>query len=306
MLIDHLNARIIKDKSPIVVGLDPRWDLIPEAIKHENLKAYGETFKAVAESILHFNKGIIDAVMESAFVFKPQIAFYEQYGIEGIEAYYKTCQYVKEVGGIVIGDIKRGDIGSTSEAYAIAHLGETTIGNRSLKAFDSDFVTINPYLGSDCIAPFLNQCQTHDKGVFVLVKTSNPSSGELQDLFVGNTRIYERIADWVHGWSIKTTGNSGYSSVGAVVGATYPEELKRLREKMPNSIFLVPGYGAQGGGAKDVVEAFDSNGLGALINNSRGILYAYRKTGENYQIAAKKAANEMKASIVLELERVAK
>lgn len=303
MLIDRLNKEILKKRSPIAVGLDPRWDLIPTEICEKNIQLYGETFKAVAESIVEFNKGIVDAVREHAFVFKPQIAFYEQYGVEGLEAYKRTCDYIREMDGIVIGDIKRGDIGSTSEAYATAFLGRTTIGSSSYKAFDSDFVTVNPYLGDDCIAPFINEVDQNDKGIFVLVKTSNPSSGQLQDLYIGNTTVYERISEWVDHWGQKRVGETGYSSIGAVVGATYPEELKKLRQKMPNALFLVPGYGAQGGGAKDIIDAFDRNGLGALVNNSRGILYAYKKSGQGYKKAAYEAVLDMKTSIESELNR---
>lgn len=303
MLIDRLNKEIVKRKSPIVVGLDPRWDLIPDDIRNRNLMAHGESFRAVAESILEFNKGIVDSVIDEAFIFKPQIAFYEQYGMEGMEAYQKTCEYIKAMNGVVIGDIKRGDIGSTSEAYARAFLGKTVIGNTTYRAFESDFVTVNPYLGEDCINPFIQEVDQEDKGIFVLVKTSNPSSGQLQDLYIGNTRVYERISEWVNGWGTGRIGESGYSPIGAVVGATYPEELKNLRQKMPNALFLVPGYGAQGGGAEDIIEAFDNQGLGALINNSRGILYAYMKTGKDYKKAANEAVVEMKTSIEMALNR---
>ena len=304
MLSDRLIDEIIKKESPIVVGLDPRLDMIPENIRNKHFKTYGETLKAVSESIIEFNRGIIDAVAPHVPAVKPQIAFYEQYGIEGLIAYQDACKYAKENGLIVVGDVKRGDIGSTSKAYSIAHLGKTIVGTKKISTFEVDFATINPYLGDDCMQEFMEEIKLYDKGIFVLVKTSNKTSGQIQDLNVSGEKVYEKVAHLVNQWSEKYCGNSGYSSIGAVVGATYPEELEILRKKMPSAMFLVPGYGAQGGGAKDIVGAFGKDGLGALINNSRGILYAYVKHGGDYKSGAEKATIEMKSAISNELKSI--
>lgn len=302
MLSDRLIGEIIKKESPIVVGLDPRLDMIPEEITKKHFKAYGETLKAVSESIIEFNRGIIDAVAPLVPAVKPQIAFYEQYGIEGLIAYQDACKYARENGLIVVGDVKRGDIGSTSKAYSIAHLGKTVVGSQNISTFEVDFATINPYLGDDCMQEFMEEIKLYDKGIFILVKTSNKTSGQIQDLEVSGEKVYERVASMVNHWSEKHYGSSGYSSIGAVVGATYPEELELLRKKMPRAMFLVPGYGAQGGGARDILGAFDNEGLGALINNSRGILYAYVKHGGDYKSAAEKATIDMKIAISKELK----
>jgi len=298
MIIDQLISEIIKKQSPIVVGLDPRFNQIPAEIRENAISIYGETLTAAGEAIKKFNRGIIDAIYEEVPAVKPQIAFYEQYGLPGLMAYKDTCQYAKEKGLIVIADVKRGDIGSTSKAYSNAHLGAVKIGNTTRQAFPSDFVTINPYLGNDCMKEFKEDMLNFDCGMFILVKTSNPTSGELQDLKVGDVALYEKTAEIVTSWHADNIGKYGYSPVGAVVGATYPEELLRLREKMPKAMLLVPGYGAQGGGAGDVVNAFDQNGLGAIINNSRGIIFAYEKSDLDYQTAAREAVKAMKKDII--------
>ncbi len=298
MIIDQLIESIIAKQSPIVVGLDPRLESLPPEIVKEAINQYGESLEAAANAILQFNKGIIDAVYEEVPAVKPQIAFYEQYGIEGLKAYKETCEYAKSKGLIVIADVKRGDIGSTSKAYSNAFLGSVQVGNTKLKAFHSDFLTINPYLGDDCMREFMADIKANDKGMFILVKTSNPTSGQLQDLMTGDYRIYEKTAQIVDQWNQENVGEKGYSPIGAVVGATYPEELKRLRAQMPKAFLLVPGYGAQGGGAQEVLEAFDDNGLGAIINSSRGIIFAYQKMDLPYQEAAKKAVLEMKKDIL--------
>lgn len=297
MLSDLLIREIIKKKSPIVVGLDPRFESIPKDIRDSAIEKYGETFKAVSDSIITFNRGIIDAVKDIVPAVKPQIAFYEQYGIEGLIAYKDACDYARACGLIVVADVKRGDIGTTSKAYANAHIGKTRVGSKFYSAFESDFATINPYLGDDCMMEFMEDIQNNNKGIFVLVKTSNKTSGQIQDLNVEGTTVYNKVADLVVAWNDKYCGETGYSPVGAVVGATYPEELDALRVKMPKAIFLVPGYGAQGGGADDVVGAFNEDGLGAIVNNSRGILYAYEKNGGHFAEAARHETLKMRDAI---------
>lgn len=311
MISEQLLDSIKVKKSPVVVGLDPRLENIPEEILTKMIKLYGESLKAAAETIIEFNKGIIDAVYDLVPAVKPQIAFYEQYGIEGLRAYCETCNYAKDKGLIVIGDVKRGDIGTTSKAYSQAHLGKVKVGNSIYKTFETDMITVNPYLGDDCLIEFMEDVKLYEKGLFVLVKTSNKSSGQLQDLKVekensqdSSVTVYETVAKLVSAWNENFTDKYGYSPIGAVVGATYPEELIKLRHQMPKAIFLVPGYGAQGGGAKDVIHAFNSDGLGALINASRSITYAYEKTGENYRTAARSEVLKMNKDInhALELE----
>lgn len=306
MLSDKLIKMIIEKRSPIVVGLDPRLENLPKEIVEKHFLEDGETFKAAAESIIEFNKGVIDAVYDLVPAVKPQIAFYEQYGLEGLRAYQETCEYAKSKGLIVIADIKRGDIGSTSKAYSIAHLGKTKIGNSYHSAFEADFATVNPYLGNDCMKEFMEEVKAYDKGLFILVKTSNETSGQIQDLQVDKEKVYEKVAEIVNTWNEKIYGEMGYSQIGAVVGATYPEELELLRKKMPKAIFLVPGYGAQGGGANDVLGAFNADGLGALVNSSRGIIFAFEKMGLHYQEAARKATLEMQTAINDALEKAGK
>lgn len=290
-MIDTLVEKIKEKKAPVCVGLDPVIDFIPEYLKE---KSFGETEpneEAVAGAFFEFNKIIIDSVYDLIPAVKPQIAMYEELGLSGMDAYIKTCVYAKKKGLVVIGDVKRGDIGSTSRAYAHAHIGGSS--------FDVDFATVNPYMGSDGINEFLKCCKEYDKGIFVLVKTSNPSSSEIQDLKAGGDTIYEIVAKKVSEWGSGLKGKCGYSRVGAVVGATYPEIGKKLRRLMPDSYFLVPGYGAQGASGKDLKEYFNSDGLGAVINSSRGIIAAYKKEpylsfGESgFGDAARKATLDM-------------
>ncbi|MCR4651477.1 MAG: orotidine-5'-phosphate decarboxylase [Lachnospiraceae bacterium] len=302
-MINKLVANIRKTNAPIVVGLDPTDKLIPDFLMKKAIEQYGETLEAAGEAIWQYNKGIIDAVCEDIPAVKPQIAMYEQYGLPGLVAFDKTVKYCKEKGLVVIADIKRGDIGSTSAAYAIGHLGSVKVGNTVCKAFDEDFATVNPYLGSDGIKPFLDVCAEEKKGIFVLVKTSNPSSGEFQDKNFEGKTLYNLVADKVAEWADSLMGDE-YSYVGAVVGATYPEVGMAMREVMPKSYILVPGYGAQGGKGKDLAHFFNKDGLGAIVNSSRGIIGAYlqeeyAKYGEEgYADAAKAAVKAMKEDIM--------
>lgn len=276
-MIDSLVKNIQKTNAPVVVGLDPMLSYVPEHICKKAFDEYGETLAGAAEAIWQFNKGIVDAVYDLIPAVKPQIAMYEQFGIEGMQAFKKTVDYCKSKGLVVIGDVKRGDIGSTSEAYAVGHLGKVTVGSKVYSAFDEDFATVNPYLGTDGIKPFVDVCKEENKGIFVLVKTSNPSSGEFQDRLVDGKPLYEIVGEMVDKWGSDVIGESGYSAVGAVVGATYPEMGKVLRDIMPKAYILVPGYGAQGGKAADLVHYFNADGLGAIVNSSRGIIAAYKQ-----------------------------
>lgn len=278
-MINKLVEKIQKTNAPIVVGLDPMLKYIPQHILDAAIQEYGESLEAAGEAIWQYNKGIVDAVYDLIPAVKPQIAMYEQFGIPGLVAYKRTVDYCKEKGLVVIGDVKRGDIGSTSAAYATAHLGKVTIGSKTYAPFDEDFATVNPYLGSDGVNPFVDVCKEEKKGIFVLVKTSNPSSGEFQDQTVNGKPLYEMVGRKVSEWGEQCMGDS-YSYVGAVVGATYPEQGKILREIMPKAYILVPGYGAQGGKGKDLVHFFNKDGLGAIVNSSRGIIAAY--TNEKY------------------------
>lgn len=301
-MIQKLVDEIVKKDAPIVVGLDPMMKFIPEHITKKAFEEYGETLKGAGEAIFEFNKGIVDAVYDLVPAVKPQIAMYEQFGIEGLIAYKKTIDYCKEKGLVVIGDVKRGDIGSTSAAYATAHLGKVTVGSNKYAGFNEDFATVNPYLGTDGIKPFIDVCKEEKKGIFVLVKTSNPSSGEFQDRLIDGRPLYEIVGEKVRAWGEECMGND-YSYVGAVVGATYPEMGKILREIMPKSYILVPGYGAQGGKGADLVHFFNKDGLGAIINSSRGIIAAYQNEAyskfspENYADASRQAVLDMKADI---------
>lgn len=298
-MIDKLVKKITETKAPIVVGLDPMLSYVPDSIKEKAFNEYGETLEGAAEAIWQYNKGIVDAVADLIPAVKPQIAMYEQFGIEGLKVFQKTVAYCKEKDLVVIGDVKRGDIGSTSAAYAVAHLGKTAVGSKTYAAFDEDFVTVNPYLGTDGIQPFVDICKEEKKGIFVLVKTSNPSSGEFQDRLIDGKPLYELVGEKVDEWGKSLIGESGYSSVGAVVGATYPEMGKVLRKIMPKSFILVPGYGAQGGKAADLVHYFNEDGLGAIVNSSRGIIAAYKQEkyasfGEkNYADASRQAVLDM-------------
>lgn len=306
-MINKLVANIKKTGAPVVVGLDPMLKYVPQHIQQKAFAEYGETLKGAAEAVWLYNKEIVDAVYDLVPAVKPQIAMYEQFGIEGLVAFQKTVAYCKEKGLVVIGDIKRGDIGSTSEAYAVGHLGKVQVGGNAYYGFDEDFVTVNPYLGSDGVNPFIKVCKEEKKGLFILVKTSNPSSGEFQDRLVicedGTERpLYETVGEKVAQWGADCMGDS-YSYIGAVVGATYPEMGKVLRKVMPKSFILVPGYGAQGGKGADLVHFFNEDGLGAIINSSRGIIAAYQqekyaKYGEeNFAEASRAAVLDMKEDI---------
>ncbi len=285
-----------------MVGLDPMMKFVPEHIQKAAFAEYGETLAGAGEAIWQYNKGIIDAICDLVPAVKPQIAMYEQFGIEGLVAFKKTVDYCKEKGLIVIGDIKRGDIGSTSEAYAVGHLGKVKVGGQSYYGFDEDFVTVNPYLGSDGVEPFLKVCKEEKKGIIILVKTSNPSSGEFQDQLVDGKPLYEIVGEKVAQWGEQFMGDS-YSYVGAVVGATYPEQGRILRKVMPKTFILVPGYGAQGGKGADLVHFFNEDGLGAIINSSRGIIAAYQQEkyasygALNYADASRAAVIDMREDI---------
>ena len=296
-----LIEKIAQMQNPSVVGLDSLLDYIPQHIKDEKFEQYGNTFDAAAQAILEYNKAIIDEICDIVPAIKPQAAYYELYSWQGMWALCETVKYAQEKGMVVIMDGKRNDIGSTMQAYAKAHLGVTDLNGEAASAFGSDMLTVNGYLGSDGIEPLLLICDEKDRGIFVLVKTSNPSSGELQDQKIGDKSIYETMGGMCEQWGSKTENHYGYSRVGAVVGATYPEQLAEMRQKMPHTFFLVPGYGAQGGGAKDVAGAFDANGLGAVVNSSRAILTAWKKAGtdgHDFAQQARKAALAMKEDIM--------
>ena len=298
-MIDKLIEKIKKTGAPIVVGLDPMMKFVPEHIKKAACASKGETLEGAAEAIWLYNKEIIDNICDLIPAVKPQIAMYEQFGIPGLVTFQKTVDCCKEKGLVVIGDIKRGDIGSTSSAYATAHLGKVQVGNSVCTAFNEDFVTVNPYLGTDGVQPFIDVCKEEKKGLFILVKTSNPSSGEFQDRLIDNRPLYEHVGEKVAAWGEQLMGINGYSYVGAVVGATYPEQGKILRKVMPQSFILVPGYGAQGASGKDLVHFFDDNRLGAIVNSSRGIIAAYQNEkyssfgAENFADASRQAVVDM-------------
>ena len=301
-MINKLTAKIQKTNAPIVVGLDPMLNYIPKHVQEKAFKEYGETLEGAAEAIWQFNKEIVDKTYDLIPAVKPQIAMYEQFGIPGLMAYKKTVDYCKSKDLVVIGDIKRGDIGSTSAAYAVGHLGKVQVGENKIAAFDEDFATVNPYLGSDGVKPFIDVCKEEKKGIFVLVKTSNPSSGEFQDRLIDGRPLYELVGEKVAQWGEECMGDS-YSYVGAVVGATYPEMGKVLRKIMPKAHILVPGYGAQGGQGKDLVHFFNEDGLGAIVNSSRGIIAAYKQEKyarfgeENFGDASRAAVEDMIADI---------
>ena len=301
-MINKLVANIKKTNAPIVVGLDPMLNYIPEHVQKKAFAEFGETLEGAAEAIWQFNKEIVDKTYDLIPAVKPQIAMYEQFGIPGLEAFKKTVDYCKEKGLVVIGDIKRGDIGSTSAAYAVGHLGHVQVGSKSYAPFDEDFVTVNPYLGSDGVNPFIDICKEENKGLFILVKTSNPSSGEFQDQLIDGRPLYELVGEKVAAWGEAHMGDE-YSYIGAVVGATYPEMGRVLRKVMPKSYILVPGYGAQGGQGKDLVHFFNEDGLGAIVNSSRGIIAAYKQEAyakfgaENFGDASRAAVEAMVADI---------
>lgn len=301
-MINQLVEKIQKTKAPVCVGLDPMLSYIPEHIVKKSFSEFGETLEGAADAIWQFNKEIVDHTYDLIPSVKPQIAMYEQFGIEGLIAYKKTVDYCQEKGLLVIGDAKRGDIGSTSAAYATAHIGKIQVGKNSFSGFGTDFLTVNPYLGTDGVKPFVDVCKTDDKGLFVLVKTSNPSSGEFQDQLVNGRPVYELVAEKVVEWGADCMDGT-YSNVGAVVGATYPEMSAILRKLMPNTYFLVPGYGAQGGTAEDLKPCFNEDGLGAIVNSSRGIIAAYKQEkyakfgAENFAEASRQAVIDMVADI---------
>ena len=299
--IDRLIDKIKQTNNPTVMGLDPRFDMLPKCVTDK----YDKTLEGVSKAILEYNKALIDETCDIIPAVKPQIAFYEMFGIPGLEAFKETCKYAKEKGMIVIADIKRGDIGSTAQGYSNAFLGKTKIGDHEESIFDVDFVTVNPYMGTDCVKPFIEDCKKYDKGIFILVKTSNPSSGELQDLKLENEKeVYMQVADLVEKWGEDLVGKYGYSSVSAVVGATYPEQLEQIRSKAPHTYFLIPGYGAQGGKAEDIALGFDKNGLGGIVNASRSLMCAYKSeiwknqfTEEEYAKATRAEAIRMKEEL---------
>lgn len=301
-MINKLIGKIQKTGAPIVVGLDPMMKFVPEYIRQAAFAEFGETLEGAAEAVWQYNKGIVDAICDLVPAVKPQIAMYEQFGVPGLAVFQKTVNYCKEKDLVVIGDVKRGDIGSTSEAYAVGHLGKVQVGSKTCRGFDEDFVTVNPYLGSDGVKPFLKVCKEEKKGIFVLVKTSNPSSGEFQDRLIDGKPLYELVGEKVASWGAECMGDS-YSYVGAVVGATYPEQGRIMRKVMPKAFILVPGYGAQGGKGADLVHFFNEDGLGAIINSSRGIIAAYQQEqyaqyGERgYADAARAAVLAMKEDI---------
>ncbi|MDO4296023.1 MAG: orotidine-5'-phosphate decarboxylase [bacterium] len=301
-MISQLIEKIQKTKAPICVGLDPMLSYVPEHLVKKSLTEFGETLEGAAEAIWQFNKEIIDATYDLIPAVKPQIAMYEQFGLEGLRVYAKTVDYCQEKGLLVIGDVKRGDIGSTSTAYAMGHIGSVQVGSKKLHGFHTEFITVNPYLGTDGVKPFVDVCNAEDKGIFVLVKTSNPSSGEFQDKQIDGTPLYELVAEKVVEWGQQSM-DGNYSNVGAVVGATYPEMSRILRKKMPNTYFLVPGYGAQGGTAEDLKYCFNEDGLGAIVNSSRGIIAAYKKEpyakfgAEHFGEASRQAVLDMVADI---------
>ena len=299
-MINKLVDKITKTHAPIVVGLDPMLNYVPEHVQKAAFAEYGETLEGAAEAIWQFNKEIIDKTYDLIPAVKPQIAMYEQFGIPGMIAYEKTVSYAQEKDLVVIGDIKRGDIGSTSAAYAVGHLGKVKVGSNTFAGFHEDFATVNPYLGSDGVKPFIDVCKEEKKGLFILVKTSNPSSGEFQDQLIDGKPLYELVGEKVAAWGEEHMGDK-YSYIGAVVGATYPEMGKVLRKVMPKSFILVPGYGAQGGQGKDLVHFFNKDGLGAIVNSSRGIIAAYKQdkykemgiTEENFADASRQAVIDM-------------
>jgi orotidine-5'-phosphate decarboxylase len=297
-MISKLITEIKKKNAPVVVGLDPQLAFLPKFLLDKAIADKGESLEAIADAIFEYNKGLIDATYDLIPAVKPQIAMYEQFGVPGVEAFKKTVDYAHKNGLVVIGDIKRGDIGSTSEAYAIGHIGTVTVGEKTFAPFDEDIVTVNPYLGSDGVKPFIEVCNKCDKGIFVLVKTSNPSSGEFQDKSIGDKTLYEEVADTVAAWG-ETSMDGDYSNVGAVVGATYPEMGVELRRRMPKTYILVPGYGAQGGKGSDLKGFFNEDGLGAIVNSSRGIIAAYKNEKyasfgeEGFADAARQATVDM-------------
>lgn len=300
--IDKLIKKIKQTNNPTVMGLDPRYEMLPRCVTSK----YAKSLEGVAKAIVEYNKTLIDNTYDIIPAIKPQIAFYEMFGIPGMEAFQETCRYAKEKGMVVIADIKRGDIGSTAKGYSNAYLGKTPIGEKEESIFDVDFVTVNPYMGTDCVKPFIEDCKKYEKGIFLLVKTSNPSSGELQDLKLENKKeVYLQIAELVEKWGETLRGEYGYSSIAAVVGATYPKQLEQIRKVAPHTYFLIPGYGAQGGKAQDIALGFDENGLGGIVNASRSLMCAYQSdqwknqyTEQEYAKATRAEAVRMKEDLM--------
>lgn len=293
--IDELINKIKQMNNPTVIGLDPRYDILPECIR----KKYPQTVEGACQGFLEFNKALIDATYDIIPAVKPQIAFYEMFGIEGMKVFDETCKYAKSKGMIVIADMKRGDIGTTAQAYSNAAIGRTPIGEINHSIFDVEFVTVNPYLGTDGVKPFVDDCAKYGKGIFVLVKTSNKSSGELQDIKTEDgEELYKKVAKLVNEWGKDLVGEHGYSSISAVVGATYPKQLQELRETMPHSYFLIPGYGAQGGKAEDIALGFDKNGLGGIINASRSLICAYKSEKWKDKYAEEQYAEATRAEAI--------
>lgn len=300
MSFDKLIARIIETGNPTVVGLDPKLSYVPEFLQKTYLDQDGESLKAASRALFRFNQSIIDAICDVVPAIKPQAAYYEMYGHHGIKTLERTIRYAHLKGMYVITDGKRNDIGATMEAYASAHLGTCMVGENECTPFGADALTVNGYLGTDGISPLLEVCKQRDRGIFVLVKTSNKSSGELQDRLIDGTPIYAIMGDMCENWGKDSIGVYGYSSVGAVVGATYPEQLTELRKRLPHTFFLVPGYGAQGGGAAGLAGAFDEKGLGAIVNSSRAVMCAYMNEGcdpHDFAGAARREVLRMKEDI---------
>ncbi|MBP1563959.1 MAG: orotidine-5'-phosphate decarboxylase [Oscillospiraceae bacterium] len=307
MSLDRLIEKIEQMQNPTVAGLDPKLDYVPEYIRKRCFEKYGETLKGAAKALLEFNKGLIDALYDIVPAVKPQAAYYEMYGAAGMKTLYKTQEYARSKGMYVITDGKRNDIGTTMEAYAAAHLGKVKVGSTEIEPFLGDALTVNGYLGSDGIKPLLKICSENDKGIFVLVKTSNPSSGELQDRLIDGEPVYEVMGKMCEKWGEELPGVYGYSGVGAVVGATYPEQIKTLRALLPNTFFLIPGYGAQGATAADIAGAFDKNGLGGIVNSSRGIMCAYQKqkvSEHEFAEAARREAIRMRDEIMAQVGKI--
>ena len=305
--IDRLIDKIKETNNPTVMGLDPRYDMLPKCVTDK----YSKDLEGVSKAIVEYNKALIDATCDIIPAIKPQIAFYEMFGVPGMMAFEETCKYAKEKGMIIIADIKRGDIGSTAQGYSNAYLGKTKMGDIEEPIFDVDFVTVNPYMGTDCVKPFIEDCKKYDKGMFILVKTSNPSSGELQDVKLEDGQeVYKRVAKLVEEWGKDLIGKYNYSSVAAVVGATYPKQLEELRNLAPHTYFLIPGYGAQGGKADDIALGFDNNGLGGIVNASRSLMCAYKSDlwkdkfkEEEYAMATRAEAIRMREELNLKLNK---
>ena len=293
--IDRLIEKIKETKNPTVIGLDPRYEMLPKCVTEK----YPQTLEGASQAIIEYNKALIDSTYDIIPAVKPQIAFYEMFGIAGMQAFKETCEYAKQKGMIVIADIKRGDIGSTAQGYSNAYLGKTKIGDTEQSIFDVDFITVNPYMGTDCVKPFVDDCKKYNKGLFILVKTSNPSSGELQDIkFENGKEVYIEVAELVEKWGQELIGENGYSSIAAVVGATYPEQLQQIREVASHTFFLIPGYGAQGGRAEDIAYGFDKNGLGGIVNASRSLMCAYKSDKWKDQFEEKDYAQATRAEAI--------